>query len=1007
MFKLFLKILSLILITLLFLIGGLLFWLKDGPKSSKYLTKIIEKQIARIYPDFTVKIDSTVISWDKKSSNIIFSVNNLKTTSVHTDDFVNLPNINVNIDLIELIKTNLFSTQIIIYNPLLSLSSKRQKENTQGEETTSKKDPLNKRIFKLPFKNIKITDAQITLVDKEEKYFYNVEKLSVNSVRNNSLEISSRINSNNIVGEININAINKNGIYEYKTNISNLEISLISYLMHNEYKDIKGNINFIASLKTNDKNIIAGEFEFFDINGKLTDKRDFAVHNIKGTISPKQINVEKLNIIVDNSRELSFKAEIDFEGLFARFLGINITTNINNFKIDDIKYFWPGFAVPNIRNWIVTNLTNGEIENASGNFKFNFSDARNFALPPESIQAKVKFNKANLNYYQDFPNLSNVSGEAEFSEKMVNINLYSGNIVSSEIKEAKVNIPFIYDSAITIQGKVAGEANDIVEFVPSQSITNAKEAHIDLTTIEGQALTEVDIKIPLNPNSSWDEYKFLIKSDLKDIILNNLPNNLSMSKGELEAVFDGEKVTVKGEALIGNSPSTIEWLGYVKENPPFDSKLLLNIKLLPKIIKLSDDIDFFDGKIDIHAKVVTKNKTKNISIDAIFDNASLNFKRIGFKKISGDDAKARIEATIKQDKLIRISDLNIEGKNISIVGKADLDQKNLSLVNLDLPTIKFNDNDLNINLTTKDNKNSLNVLGSNLNLSNAEFKQFSRSDNDNIKEQNITINIDKVKLKNNQEFSSLKANIKCFNNICNQADISALIGDNYDLDIKFTSLNKDSSEFKIKTGNAGAILKAFDINKNIKLGKLTIKGIQDINNNKAKFTGKIKVKDFIVAETPILSKLFTFTSLPKLVEIPFAVLPGENIAGNDIPFTNLIADFTLHNRNLIISDGTVEGPQLGLTVGGLVNMNKSEVNFSGTIIPELLGISKVINNIPLLGTIIQGGKNRGLVAASYTIKGPYNNIQTFVNPLSMLTPGFLRNIFSIFEINRSKQVDLD
>ena len=52
-----------------------------------------------------------------------------------------------------------------------------------------------------------------------------------------------------------------------------------------------------------------------------------------------------------------------------------------------------------------------------------------------------------------------------------------------------------------------------------------------------------------------------------------------------------------------------------------------------------------------------------------------------------------------------------------------------------------------------------------------------------------------------------------------------------------------------------------------------------------------------------------------------------------------------------------------------------------------------LSKIPLIGQLLSGGKHEGLFGMSFTIKGTRQDPQTSVNPLSALTPGFLRKIF--------------
>ncbi|MGE3622934.1 MAG: hypothetical protein AB7H77_03535 [Bdellovibrionales bacterium] len=56
-------------------------------------------------------------------------------------------------------------------------------------------------------------------------------------------------------------------------------------------------------------------------------------------------------------------------------------------------------------------------------------------------------------------------------------------------------------------------------------------------------------------------------------------------------------------------------------------------------------------------------------------------------------------------------------------------------------------------------------------------------------------------------------------------------------------------------------------------------------------------------------------------------------------------------------------------------------------------VNRVLGAIPLIGDLRTGGDGQGVLGVTYTIKGPIEKPSVSVNPASLLTPGFLRNIF--------------
>ena len=50
----------------------------------------------------------------------------------------------------------------------------------------------------------------------------------------------------------------------------------------------------------------------------------------------------------------------------------------------------------------------------------------------------------------------------------------------------------------------------------------------------------------------------------------------------------------------------------------------------------------------------------------------------------------------------------------------------------------------------------------------------------------------------------------------------------------------------------------------------------------------------------------------------------------------------------------------------------------------------------MIGDILTGPEKEGIFAANYSAKGPTDDLEIFVNPLTVLAPGILRDLFDLF-----------
>ena len=65
---------------------------------------------------------------------------------------------------------------------------------------------------------------------------------------------------------------------------------------------------------------------------------------------------------------------------------------------------------------------------------------------------------------------------------------------------------------------------------------------------------------------------------------------------------------------------------------------------------------------------------------------------------------------------------------------------------------------------------------------------------------------------------------------------------------------------------------------------------------------------------------------------------------------------------------------------------------SGTFIPAF-GINNIAGAIPILGQILGGGRDEGLVGITYKMFGPIDDPKLVMNPISAIAPGIFRKIF--------------
>jgi hypothetical protein len=120
--------------------------------------------------------------------------------------------------------------------------------------------------------------------------------------------------------------------------------------------------------------------------------------------------------------------------------------------------------------------------------------------------------------------------------------------------------------------------------------------------------------------------------------------------------------------------------------------------------------------------------------------------------------------------------------------------------------------------------------------------------------------------------------------------------------------------------------------------------------------------------------------------------PAIRQNSGDLHFTQLRIPFRQDRWVISIDDAALRGPMLGGTATGTVNIPGKKMALSGTLIPAF-GLNNIAGAIPIIGTILGGGRDEGLVGITYKLFGPIDDPKLAMNPISAIAPGIFRKIF--------------
>ena len=183
----------------------------------------------------------------------------------------------------------------------------------------------------------------------------------------------------------------------------------------------------------------------------------------------------------------------------------------------------------------------------------------------------------------------------------------------------------------------------------------------------------------------------------------------------------------------------------------------------------------------------------------------------------------------------------------------------------------------------------------------------------------------------------------------------------------------NGTQLRVTSEDGGKIAQRMGLVKAASQGRMTLSMVP--RAAAGEYDGVMEMRNVKVQSMPLVAELLNAISVVGLV---------EQLAGPGILFTDVFARFRLSPERLVIGESSAAGPSMGLSANGTYGFSQQWFDMQGTISP-LYAVNVVGRPFARRG--------EGLIGFNYKLRGPSQQPEISVNPLSALTPGFFREIF--------------
>ncbi len=688
---------------------------------------------------------------------------------------------------------------------------------------------------------------------------------------------------------------------------------------------------------------------------------------------------------------------------------INIKGVFSNITADSMAEYWPGSIGTDAREWSVAHLLDGRISKGNVEIKARIkpqkkgktgtAPLKNFELL--SVNGKMSLKGVTVDYLPPMPKATGIDAEVTFNRKRFDITASGGEAGGLKIKNGTVSLTGLdeYDQFADVRLSISGPVRDALGLIEHQPLGFASAIGIDPAGTGGNAVTDLKLYFIIEKTLSQEGVMVSASSKLDGVSVKNALPGQNIDNGRLTLEINNKGMDVSGRINIGNIPADLVWRKNFTSNAPFRDRYDISGSIADVGSLLGLGIDpgfvskrFINGALKVKARFTVQNKTAGrLDIDADLSEAALSVPMLRWRKKSGLPGKAAISLDIKGNLISRIPSFSISTDDLQVDGSAIYSKAGSGLESVKLNKLHLNGTDMSMLLVPDDDGNwTVKLKGSGFNLEpffDDIFKDEPTIGDDNGTRLRISAKLDRVRLGPGRFLKNVTGSF--VRNGDRWVKILATGKSGNDKSFKLTLRPAGGGKRKllVSAGDAGEILRAFDFYQNMSGGTLKLSGTFNDNLANSPLEGRLDIRDYRVVKATALAQLVSYLSLTGILE----ALQGDGLA-----FQSMKVPFVLSRGVLDITDARAVGISLGYTASGKIYTHAKVVDIGGTVVPAY-AINSVLGNIPILGDILTGGEEGGgIFAANYKMTGSIEDPRVTVNPLSVLAPGFLRNLFKTF-----------
>lgn len=669
-------------------------------------------------------------------------------------------------------------------------------------------------------------------------------------------------------------------------------------------------------------------------------------------------------------------------------IGVEARATLTGMPVDDLARRWPTPVVPNARDWIVHNIVGGTIDAFTVEVAGRLRPITDEAVV-DRFAGTVEFRDTSVHYLRPMPPVTGVSGVATVGFSRADVRTLPGARLG-DVAVGAANVAILgldeYMQRAEITVPVQGPVRSMLRILDGPPLDLMRRIDLPPARVAGTGRATLRFGFPLLLALPADDVAVSVDGTIEGGRITAAGPGIDMTDGRLKVAVTQREMALEGPVRLNGVPVDAQWQErFSGPEPRTRLQLRGNLDAAARKRLGLPELPMVRGPVPTRMDLASRgNKRQRITALMDLTPAEATLEALAWRKRPGERASARFTADVEGDHVTGLSLDRLEGPGFAGEARFVFAPGTDDLVRVDVPTFSADGTSLSGSASRADGAWRVNVTGSDLDLRRVLRDRLAApataEEAGGDPPVAVTFEVGRVRVLDEVTLTAVLGRLAMADGRLVDADLAGTAdGGRVRAEVR---PDGEGSRFRVETTDLGRTLAGLDVAARVRGGTATVEGRREPASTGGRIAGRVDAQAFHIVRMPTMVRLFNALSLGGLADL----------LGNDgISVDRMTADFVRDASGVRVGNARMWGGQLGLTAQGRIDTATDRVDFEGTVVP-LYGINQVLGAIPILGTLLTGGDGQGLLAANWTLRGPLDDPQVGVNPLSLFAPGLLRRL---------------